>query len=64
MGSGGPGGGIVADPLLQADASKDNLIEQIQDLQERIDELERFALTSKNILASKIGVGNIDLGNI
>ncbi len=54
----------MADPLLRADASKDNLIVQIQDLQERMDELERFALTSQSVLANKIGVGTADLDNI
>ena len=44
----------MADPLLQADASKDNFIEQLQDLQERLAELERFALTSQDIVATSI----------
>lgn len=54
----------MADPLLKADALKDNPAEQIQDLQERLAELERFALTSQNILANKIGVGNANLDDI
>ena len=54
----------MIDELLKADATKDNLIDQIQDLQERLAELERFALTSQNILANKIGVGNANLDDI
>ena len=44
----------MIDELLKADALKDNLVDQIQDLQERIAELERFALTSQNIVATSI----------
>ena len=44
----------MIDKLLKVDSTKDNLVDQIQDLQERIAELERFALTSQDIVATKI----------
>lgn len=45
----------MADPLLKTDATKDNLIEQVQDLQERMDQLERFALTEEVMTAENYG---------
>ena len=44
----------MPDELLKVDSMKDNLIEQIRDLREKIDELERFALTSQDIVATSI----------
>ena len=44
----------MPDELLKVDSTKDNLIEQIRDLREKIDELERFALTSQDIVATSI----------
>lgn len=54
----------MRDPLLEVDAEKDNFIDQIKDMQERIAELERFALTSQNVKANKIGIGNADMSDI
>ena len=51
--------------LAAVDAEKgENLIEEIKDLRERIDQLERYALTSQNIKANKIAVGNIALVDV
>ena len=44
----------MIDKLLKVDSTKDNVVDQIQDLQERMAELERFALTSQDIVATKI----------
>ena len=44
----------MIDKLLKVDSTKDNLVDQIEDLQERISELERFALTSQDIVVTKI----------
>jgi hypothetical protein len=42
---------------MQFDQENDNLIEQIRELQEKVADLERFALTSQDIKASKIALG-------
>lgn len=50
---------------MEYDKEKNNLIQQIQDLQERMEQLERYALTSSNIRAARLlvaedGVGQFD----
>jgi len=42
---------------LQSDQQVNNLLDQIKDLQERLSQLERFALTSQDIKANKIILG-------
>jgi hypothetical protein len=49
---------------LQSDQSIDNLFEQIKDLQERLEQLERHALTSQDIQASKVALGTIQLSEV
>jgi len=43
---------------MQYDQENNNLVQQIKELQERIDQLERYALTSQNIKANNILVGD------
>ena len=50
---------------MQYDEEHQNLIEQIGDLQERLSDLERYALTSQDIKANKIAIGiEIELEDI
>lgn len=42
---------------MQSDQIINNLMDQVKDLQERLGQLERHALTSQNILANKVQVG-------
>lgn len=50
---------------IESDQENANLVQQIKDLQERLDQLERYALTSQNIIANKIGVGiNVVMADI
>jgi len=49
---------------LQSDQQINNLVDQIKDLQERMTQLERHALTSQNIQANKIALGPSDINSL
>jgi hypothetical protein len=49
---------------IRADQTIDNLFDQIKDLQERLDQLESHSLTSQNVQANLIALGDARVGDL